>query len=50
MVLVNPAISHDNPAAAIILTALNSPAEITGNPASIASTPNSSSFFAIASF
>ena len=31
-------------------TAFNSPSEITGNPASIASTPNSSSFFAIDNF
>ena len=50
MVLVNPAISQDNPSAVIIFTPLNSPSEITGKPASIASTPNASSFFAIESF
>ncbi len=50
MVLVNPAISQDNPSEVIIFTAFNSPSEITGKPASIASTPKASSFFAIDNF
>ena len=50
MVLVNPTISADNPSAVINCTPLNSPSEITGKPASIASTPNSSSFFAMDNF
>ena len=50
MVLVNPAISQDKPSLVIIFTALDSPSEITGNPASIASTPSSSNFFAIDNF
>ena len=50
LVLAKPHISEDKPSLAIIFTALNSPSEITGNPASIASTPSMSSFFAMASF
>ena len=50
LVLANPAISQDRFSSVIILTAFSSPSEITGKPASIASTPNKSSFFAIESF
>ena len=46
-VLARPHNSADRFSCVIILTACCSPSEITGNPVSIASTPNSSNFFAM---